>query len=59
MVPCEGPGVSRQVVCGLSVHDANDPYEKLVVSRSQPSEVLLAEGPRYTPAKQGLHHLGL
>ena len=27
--------------------------------RSQLSEVLLAEGPRYTPVQQGLHYLGL
>ena len=26
---------------------------------SHRGEVLLAEGPRYTPAQQGLHHLGL
>ena len=30
-----------------------------MVRRSQLSEVLLAEGPRHTPAQQGLHHLGL
>ena len=26
---------------------------------SQLGEVLLAEGPRYTPVQQGLHHLGI
>ena len=30
-----------------------------MVCRSQLSEVLLAEGPRYAPVQQGLHHLGL
>ena len=30
-----------------------------MVCRSQLSEVLLAEGPRYAPVQQSFHHLGL
>ena len=30
-----------------------------MLCRSQLSEVLLAEGPRYTPVQQGLNHFGL
>ena len=52
-------GVRHEVVCALSALEANDPQEKPVVCRSQLSEVLLAEGPRYAPVQQGFHHLGL
>ena len=35
-----------EVVCALSALEANDPYEKPAVCRSQLTEMLLAEGPR-------------
>ena len=49
----EGCGV-RHVVGALSALDANDAQEESVMRRVQLSEVLLAEGPRYTPVQQGL-----
>ena len=45
----KGLGVRLEVVCALSPLEANDPWEKPVVCRSQLSEVLFAEGPRYAP----------
>ena len=42
----------------LSALEANDSQEDLV-RRSEPSKVLLAEGPRHTPVQQSLDYLGL
>ena len=55
----ESLGARHQVVSALSALEANDPYEEVVVCRSEISEVLLAESPSHTPVQQGLHHLGL
>ena len=52
-------GVRHEVACALSAMKANDPLKKSVVCRSQLSEVLLDEGPRYAPVQQSFHHLGL
>ena len=52
-------GVRHEVVCTLSVLETNNTKEKPVVYRSQLSEVLLFEGPRYAPLQQGFHPLGL
>ena len=42
----KGLGVRHKVISALSALEANDPYEKPVVCRSQLTEMLLAEGPR-------------
>ena len=51
----KGLGVRHDVVCVLAL-EANGPWEKPVVCRSQLSEVLLAESLR---VQQGFHYLGL
>ena len=49
----EGRRVRKGGVVGiLSALEANDAQEDLVVRRSEPSEVLRAEGPRHTAAQQ-------
>ena len=47
------------VVGALSALEANDSQEDLVVRRSEPSEVLRAEGPRHTHPYSSLNYLGL
>ena len=56
----EGLRVRKSGVAGaLSALEANDSQEDLVVRRSEPSEVLRAEGPRHTAVRQSLNYLGL
>ena len=50
--------VRHKVVSALSALEANDPWEEVVVCRSELSKVLLAECLSHTPGQQGLHHLG-
>lgn len=52
--------VRHEVVGALSALEVDYSQEEFVVCRSELlSEVFLAEGPRHTPAQQGLHRLDL
>ena len=55
----KGLGVRHKVVGYLSALEANDPSEKVVLCRSDLSEVLLTKRSRHTSVQQGLYHLGL
>ena len=56
----EGLRVRKSGVAGaLSALEANDSQEDSVVRRSEPSEVLRAEGPRHTAVHQSLNYLSL
>ena len=47
------------VVGTLSALEANDSQEDSVARRSEPSDVLRAEGPRHTPVQHSLNYVGL